>query len=152
MATRRTSDSTRSPKPAAAPPANKPAKAATDAKSASRKPSDAKAADVNVSSAKSAGATRSEISNAGSAPPATPVATPNAAPAKRAAKPKAGKASTPAPRAQVSEDTRRGMIAESAYLRAERRGFAPGHEDEDWVAAEREVDALLNAKTGASSQ
>jgi len=39
------------------------------------------------------------------------------------------------------------MIAESAYLRAERRGFTPGHETDDWVAAEREVDALLSAGT-----
>ena len=29
------------------------------------------------------------------------------------------------------------MIAEAAYLRAERRGFAPGHEHEDWFAAEK---------------
>lgn len=39
------------------------------------------------------------------------------------------------------------MIAESAYLRAERRGFAPGYEVDDWFAAEREVDALLSAGT-----
>lgn len=45
----------------------------------------------------------------------------------------------------VSADARRGMIAESAYLRAERRGFAPGGEDEDWIAAEAEVDQLLKA-------
>ena len=31
------------------------------------------------------------------------------------------------------------MIAEAAYLMAERRGFAPGHELADWLAAEREV-------------
>jgi hypothetical protein len=37
------------------------------------------------------------------------------------------------------------MIAEAAYLRAERRGFAPGHEHEDWCAAEAEVDRLLSA-------
>jgi len=43
----------------------------------------------------------------------------------------------------VSADVRRGMIAEAAYLRAERRGFVPGHEDEDWLAAEKEVDAQL---------
>ena len=43
----------------------------------------------------------------------------------------------------VSADLRRGMIAEAAYLRAERRGFAPGHEEEDWLAAEKEVDAQL---------
>jgi hypothetical protein len=33
-------------------------------------------------------------------------------------------------------------IAERAYYRAERRGFAPGHELEDWLAAEREIAAL----------
>lgn len=30
-------------------------------------------------------------------------------------------------------------IRRFAYLLAERRGFTPGHEAEDWVAAEREV-------------
>jgi hypothetical protein len=38
---------------------------------------------------------------------------------------------------------RRAMIAECAYYRAERRGFAPGHEREDWLQAEREIDAEL---------
>jgi len=52
----------------------------------------------------------------------------------------------------VSEDVRRGMIAEGAYLRAERRGFAPGHEETDWLAAEAEVDALLKARAGGTSQ
>jgi Protein of unknown function (DUF2934) len=61
----------------------------------------------------------------------------------------AAKASTAA---AVSEDVRRGMIAEGAYLRAERRGFAPGHEDQDWIAAEAEVDALLKARAAATSQ
>jgi hypothetical protein len=37
------------------------------------------------------------------------------------------------------------MIAKAAYLRAERRGFAPGGEHEDWMAAEAEVDKLLSA-------
>jgi hypothetical protein len=45
----------------------------------------------------------------------------------------------------VTEDQRRGMIALSAYLRAERRGFSPEGEAEDWLAAEKEVDALLNS-------
>lgn len=35
------------------------------------------------------------------------------------------------------------LIAEAAYFRAEKRGFAPGHEAEDWLAAEAEVDAKL---------
>jgi hypothetical protein len=32
-------------------------------------------------------------------------------------------------------------ICELAYRRAEQRGFAPGSEVEDWLEAEREVDA-----------
>ncbi|HUA25298.1 MAG TPA: DUF2934 domain-containing protein [Steroidobacteraceae bacterium] len=55
-----------------------------------------------------------------------------------------------APRLTVSEEARRAMIAEAAYLRAERRGFASGNEEEDWLAAEAEVDALLRA--GASGR
>jgi hypothetical protein len=46
------------------------------------------------------------------------------------------------------------MIAEAAYLRAERRGFTGGHEKEreDWAAAEAEVDALLKAGHGRPAQ
>ncbi|HEV2284572.1 MAG TPA: DUF2934 domain-containing protein [Steroidobacteraceae bacterium] len=55
-------------------------------------------------------------------------------------------------RAAVSAEDRRGMIAEAAYLRAERRGFAPGHETEDWLAAEVEVDALLALGQGGPAQ
>jgi len=38
---------------------------------------------------------------------------------------------------------RESRIAQVAYLRAERRGFEPGHELEDWLAAEHEVDAVI---------
>lgn len=34
---------------------------------------------------------------------------------------------------------REAKIAELAYYRAEQRGFAPGHEMEDWLLAEREI-------------
>ena len=37
-------------------------------------------------------------------------------------------------------------IAEAAYRRAEQRGFAPGCDLEDWLAAEREIDALLGSE------
>jgi hypothetical protein len=30
-------------------------------------------------------------------------------------------------------------IAEAAYFRAERRGFVPGYEFDDWLAAETEI-------------
>lgn len=43
----------------------------------------------------------------------------------------------------VGPEDRAALIAEAAYFRAERRGFLPGHETEDWLAAEEEVDARL---------
>lgn len=43
-------------------------------------------------------------------------------------------------RERVTNPVRRhAMIAEAAYYRAERRGFAPGHELEDWLQAEAEL-------------
>jgi hypothetical protein len=44
----------------------------------------------------------------------------------------------------VSDAERRSMIEEAAYQRALRRNFAPGHELEDWLAAEAEVDGRLS--------
>jgi hypothetical protein len=38
------------------------------------------------------------------------------------------------------DEARRRRIAERAYGRAERRGFAPGRELDDWLAAEAEED------------
>jgi hypothetical protein len=35
------------------------------------------------------------------------------------------------------------MIAQAAYFLAKRRHFAPGHEIEDWLAAEAEVDEVM---------
>jgi len=57
-----------------------------------------------------------------------------------------------ATRITVSPEARRAMIEQAAYLRAERRGFAPGNETEDWLAAEAEVDALLGAGNGRPPQ
>lgn len=37
-----------------------------------------------------------------------------------------------------AEDLRR-QIAEAAYYKAERRGFAPGGEEQDWLEAEAEL-------------
>ncbi len=41
-------------------------------------------------------------------------------------------------------------IAVSAYLRASDRGFEPGHELEDWLAAEREMEASSSGAHGHS--
>ena len=40
--------------------------------------------------------------------------------------------------------SRAALIAEVAYFKAQSRGFEPGHEEEDWLAAEAEVDKQLN--------
>jgi hypothetical protein len=85
---------------------------------------------------------------AASAPPAaSPPPAEKAAPRSRTAPAPVKPAHTPGAAAgiTVSADARRAMIEQAAYLRAERRGFAPGNEVEDWLAAEAEVDALLEA-------
>jgi hypothetical protein len=38
------------------------------------------------------------------------------------------------------------MISEAAYYMAQHRGFGPGHEVEDWLLAESQIDIL---RTGA---
>ena len=51
----------------------------------------------------------------------------------------------------IDAERRRAMIAEAAYLRAERRNFAPGFEVEDWLSAESEVDTLLTLGVAPSA-
>lgn len=41
---------------------------------------------------------------------------------------------------------RRDMIEQLAYFKAQERGFAPGREVDDWLAAEREIDALIRER------
>jgi|HubBroStandDraft_1064217.scaffolds.fasta_scaffold339078_2 hypothetical protein len=92
-------------------------------------------------------------------PPATPIEVkpagkPPAAPAKKPARRTAAKTATTPGTTQaviaatgvpaVSADERRDLIARAAYLRGQSRGFPPGGEAEDWLAAEKEVDALLS--------
>jgi hypothetical protein len=47
-------------------------------------------------------------------------------------------------------ENRHASIAEAAYFRSELRGFTPGHELEDWIAAEEEVDQRLLGEGRAS--
>jgi hypothetical protein len=74
-------------------------------------------------------------------------ATPKKAAPKKAASRVTAKAKRPAraavpAKAEVSapaaEDYRR-MVAEAAYFKAEKRGFAPGFEQQDWLEAENEL-------------
>ena len=41
---------------------------------------------------------------------------------------------------EFSEENRHLMIAQAAYFRALERGFEAGHEEEDWYAAETEIE------------
>ena len=84
------------------------------------------------------------------------------APKKAAAKkvgtaPKAARAKTQAASPKTAErqpgksvymnrEERWRMVAEAAYHKAEARGFAAGHEVEDWLAAERDIDAVFGGK------
>lgn len=83
-------------------------------------------------------------------------AAPKAPAARKPKAPRAEPVTAPATltRIEISEDVRRGMIAEAAYLRAERRGFTggPEKEREDWLAAEAAVEALLQGGRGSSAQ
>jgi Protein of unknown function (DUF2934) len=45
---------------------------------------------------------------------------------------------------KVTVEERRKMIAEAAFIRAERRGFVGGDPNDDWLAAEREIDQILS--------
>lgn len=49
----------------------------------------------------------------------------------------------------VGPEQRAALIAEAAFFRAERRGFTPGLEVEDWLAAESEVDGRLMHAVGS---
>jgi len=42
----------------------------------------------------------------------------------------------------LTDEQRRELIAVTAYYLAERRNFQPGHEDEDWLAAEVQIGSL----------
>ena len=45
--------------------------------------------------------------------------------------------------AYIEPEARDAMIAEAAYFRSAHRGFEPGHEVDDWLTAESEIDAAL---------
>jgi hypothetical protein len=51
-----------------------------------------------------------------------------------------------------SPEEREYMVAEAAYYRAERRGFAPGNEMEDWLQAETEIDSLIQSGGSRSAR
>lgn len=52
-------------------------------------------------------------------------------------------------RIEVSTQERHDMIAVAAYFLAERRGFAPGHELQDWCEAALAIDRMLRGMRNA---
>jgi hypothetical protein len=108
---------------------------------------------------------------------ATPSAPPPSAPVQSAAPPNAPTSSPPKVRvrqrkspparggasaARSSQTTasqtphapidRYASIAQAAYFRSQHRGFKPGHEMEDWLAAEAEVDQRLRGEGRISGE
>lgn len=51
----------------------------------------------------------------------------------------------------VSPEQRHHMIAVAAYYLAERRGFCPGYETDDWLAAQEKIDRQLGNRDRAPS-
>jgi hypothetical protein len=47
---------------------------------------------------------------------------------------------------RMAEYERESMIRQYAYYLAEHRGFAAGHEIEDWLTAERELKTIESAR------
>jgi hypothetical protein len=78
---------------------------------------------------------------------AEPSAIPTAA-APSATKPQPAPAvrTAPMPAKPVSPGERSRMIAEAAYFIAQRRGFAAGQDVNDWLAAEKAIDAHLGRR------
>lgn len=60
----------------------------------------------------------------------------------RSAAPKARGPKPAVATAAAGDADRQSMVAMAAYFRAQKRGFAPGYEMEDWVAAEAEIAGL----------
>ncbi len=88
---------------------------------------------------------RSTADKAPRKPPAARADAPAADRTRKRAAPKrpAAEISAQAPSKQVrpTQEEREVTIARIAYFRAEARGFAPGHELDDWYAAEAELEA-----------
>jgi len=53
---------------------------------------------------------------------------------------------------ETEHRVRHEMVATAAYYRAERRGFAPGHELDDWLAAETEIETRLRENAWGASE
>ena len=55
-----------------------------------------------------------------------------------------------APSQSIEPGQRQAMICDAAYFLSERRGFGAGHELDDWLTAEGEIDRRLAASIPAN--
>jgi len=62
---------------------------------------------------------------------------------KKAAKKSAKSVKTDTSMMDITPKERWKMVAVAAYHKAEKRGFAPGHDLQDWIDAEKEIAAFL---------
>lgn len=60
--------------------------------------------------------------------------------ASKSAEPPSAQTASDDSKARSSSEERARRVAVAAYYRAERRGFTPGYEIEDWLAAEAETE------------
>lgn len=75
------------------------------------------------------------------------ISPPTATPRARSALPPVPATADPGldPEPYWDDESRWQWLAENAYYRAERRGFLPGFEVEDWLEAERELELAEHA-------
>jgi hypothetical protein len=116
--------STDTPRPAPRPARKGGAPASTSAQAAAPKTPRARRSQVNSAGALQPDAIAPGDPSASAAPPDTP-------------------ASSPEP---ASLEAWHALVAEAAYLRAERRGFVGGSPEQDWLEAEQEVRSRLEGE------
>lgn len=105
-----------------------------------------------MAEAKTESAVKAKKTTATSKPAVAVKAVAKKAPAAKAEKVPAPKAATAAKKPAVAKvrgkksvtpEQRYMMICEAAYFKAQRRGFAPENEIQDWLDAEAEINSLL---------
>ena len=120
----------------------KPAPAAP-VKAAAEKPSAKTATAVKPASVPPAAAAPAAVKPTATAKPKAPAKTTVSPKAKVAAKPTAAAKAEPAATRKVSQlpdqDTINKMVEEAAYYLAEKRNFAPGFEEQDWLDAKQQI-------------
>ncbi len=151
-----------SKKPVDEPTAAKPKKAAATSKAASKTPAASKQTVAAVASEPAQPKKAKADAKAVTPKPVSAAANPkkSASTAKTPVTEKAAAAEMPKPKPKAaakkvqaklqpdrpvppSAEERRRWVETAAYHRWEKRGFAPGFEEEDWHAAEAEIDALI---------